>query len=323
MWLTLVVMVAEIAGGWIFNSMALLADGWHMSSHALAMGLAVFAYKAARRYAKDRRFAFGTWKIEILGGFSSALMLVGVAALMFFQSVERLVTPLPIGYDQAIGTAVLGLAVNLVSAFLLKDDGHHHHHHHHGHHHHHHGHHHHHHAHSHGHLHASDHHADAHAHAHAHDHDHDHGHADLNLRAAYLHVLTDAATSVLAIIALLGGKYWGASWLDPLMGIVGAVVVAIWAKGLLTDCARVLLDAEMDDPVVARVRRLLGAAPVPVQVNDLHIWRVSHQKYACIMSVSGPAGGASSADEPLSAALVHRWLAAEKRIVHLTVEVMQ
>ncbi|MDO5101495.1 MAG: cation diffusion facilitator family transporter, partial [Lautropia sp.] len=153
----------------------------------------------------------------------------------------------------------------------------------------------------------------------------DHGgsarHADLNLRAAYLHVLTDAATSVFAIIALLGGKYWGASWLDPLMGIVGAVVVAIWAKGLLVDCARVLLDAEMDDPVVVRVRRLLATAPVPVNLDDLHIWRVSHQKYACIMSVSVPAGGGSSAAEPLSAAVVHRLLAAETRIVHLTVEI--
>ncbi|MDO5102055.1 MAG: cation diffusion facilitator family transporter, partial [Lautropia sp.] len=147
LWLTLVVMVAEIAGGWIFNSMALLADGWHMSSHALAMGLAVFAYKAARRYARDGRFAFGTWKIEILGGFTSALMLVGVALLMLLQSVERLVTPLPIGYDQAIGTALLGLAVNLISAFLLKDGGHHHHH-----------------GHSHGHSHAAAHHVDDHDH---------------------------------------------------------------------------------------------------------------------------------------------------------------
>ncbi len=296
MWLTLVVMVLEIAGGWIFNSMALMADGWHMSSHAFALGLTVFAYRMAARYARDRRFAFGTWKMEILGGYTSALLLVGVAITMLVESVERMVNPLPIGYDEAIATAVLGLAVNLVSAWMLKDD------------------------HSHGHdhgpahthgssasagqaAHDHDHHAHHPADANAHDHDHAHAtghghdddaqgtHADLNLRAAYIHVLTDAATSILAILALFGGKWWGASWLDPLMGIVGAVLVGVWAKGLLRDCARALLDAEMDNPLTERIARTLTRAAMPVKVLDLHLWRVANDKYACIVAlqVASPA----------------------------------
>ena len=296
MWLTLVMMVLEIAGGWIFNSMALMADGWHMSSHAFALGLTVFAYRMAARYARDRRFAFGTWKMEILGGYTSALLLVGVAITMLVESVERMVNPLPIGYDEAIATAVLGLAVNLVSAWMLKDD------------------------HSHGHdhgpahthgssasagqaAHDHDHHAHHPADANAHDHDHAHAtghghdddaqgtHADLNLRAAYIHVLTDAATSILAILALFGGKWWGASWLDPLMGIVGAVLVGVWAKGLLRDCARVLLDAEMDNPLTERIARTLTRAAMPVKVLDLHLWRVANDKYACIVAlqVASPA----------------------------------
>ncbi len=311
MWLTLVVMVLEIAGGWIFNSMALMADGWHMSSHAFALGLTVFAYRMAARYARDRRFAFGTWKMEILGGYTSALLLVGVAITMLVESVERMVNPLPIGYDQAIATAVLGLAVNLVSAWMLKDD-HHHHGHAHGHAHTHensasagqaaHDHDHHAHSPANAHAHSSDHrhsdhgHADADAHSHDHAHttshrhdNHAHGaHADLNLRAAYVHVLADAATSILAILALFGGKWWGASWLDPLMGIVGAVLVGIWAKGLLRDCARVLLDAEMDNPLTERIARTLTKAAMPVKVQDLHLWRVANDKYACIVALQVP-----------------------------------
>lgn len=171
-WLTAITMVVEIAGGWIYNSMALLADGWHMSSHAMALGLSVLAYGAARRLAHSKRFAFGTWKIEILGGYTSAILLVGVAGLMLFQSVERLLAPSPIHYDQAILIAMVGLLVNLTCAWLLKD---------------------------------------GHAHHHGTDsHDSHHHHHDLNLRSAYLHVMTDAATSLLAIVALFGGKWWGA-----------------------------------------------------------------------------------------------------------------
>lgn len=275
-WLTALMMVAEIAGGWYFNSMALLADGWHMSSHALALGLSLLAYAAARRYAGDRRFAFGTWKIEILGGYSSALLLLGVAGLMAFQSVERLLTPGPIHYDQAIAIGVVGLAVNLVCAWLLRDD----HHHHHDHDHHHHGHHH---------------------------------HQDLNLRSAYLHVIADAATSVLAIVALLAGKFWGAGWLDPVMGLVGAVLVAVWAKGLLRDTGRVLLDAEMDAPVVEEIREVVAQLPVPATITDLHVWRVGKDQYACILSLASRL--------PLEADSVRQALAVHEELAHVTVEV--
>ncbi len=173
--LTATMMVVEIAGGWHYNSMALLADGWHMSSHTVALGLSVFAYAFARKYAHDPRFSFGTWKIEVLGGYTSAIFLVMVAGLMIYQSIERLISPTPIHYDQALAIAIIGLLVNLASAWLLKD---------------------------------------GHAHDHGHDHHEHHGHHDLNLRSAYLHVIADAATSVLAIIALFGGKRWGgqAGW---------------------------------------------------------------------------------------------------------------
>ncbi|MFA5083613.1 MAG: CDF family Co(II)/Ni(II) efflux transporter DmeF, partial [Hydrogenophilaceae bacterium] len=219
MWITAAMMVVEIIAGWWFNSMALLADGWHMSSHAVAIGLSAFAYAAARRYSSDPRFAFGTWKIEVLGGFASAIFLLGVAALMVFGSVERIMSPQPIHYQEAIVVAVVGLIVNIVCAMILGGAHDHHHHEGHGDHHH---------------------HDDAH-------------HHDLNLKSAYVHVIADAATSVLAIIALAGGWVYGWSWLDPVMGIVGAVLVATWAKNLLTETGKVLLDREMDHPVVAEI----------------------------------------------------------------------
>jgi cation diffusion facilitator family transporter len=208
-WLTAAMMVVEIAGGWWFNSMAVLADGWHMSSHALALGLSAFAYAFARRHAGHHRYAFGTWKIEVLGSYTSAMLLLGIVVLMAYQSIERLVSPQAIHYDEAIFIAVVGLAVNLVCAWWLR-------------------------GHDQGHDHGGGH---DHDHGHHHDDDRAHAHAahhhDLNVRSAYLHVLADAATSVLAIIALLGGKYFGWSWLDPIMGLAGAVLVAVWAQGLL------------------------------------------------------------------------------------------
>ena len=281
-WLTTVMMIVEIAGGWWFNSMAVLADGWHMSSHSLALGLSAFAYSFARKQAGHRHYAFGTWKVEVLGGYTSAILLLGIALLMAYQSVERLVVPQAIHYDEAIVIAVVGLAVNLVCAWWLR--GHHH-------------------GHDHGHE---------HAHEHQHEDDHAH-HQDLNVRSAYLHVLADAATSVLAILALTGGKLWGLAWLDPFMGIAGAILVAVWAQGLLRDSGRVLLDAEMDAPVVREVREVIERGAVPARITDLHIWRVGRAKYAVVVTVSTPSD--ASADDFRRALGVHEELA------HVTVEV--
>ncbi|MBQ4856415.1 CDF family Co(II)/Ni(II) efflux transporter DmeF [Rhodanobacter sp. B2A1Ga4] len=282
--ITAAMMVVEITGGYWLNSMALLADGWHMSSHALAMGLSVMAYVLARRYAKDGRFAFGTWKIEILGGYSSALLLAVVAALMMVQSLERLFVPAAIHYDDAILIAVLGLGVNLLCAWLLKGEHHH------------------------GHAHGLDHGHDHHAHG-GHHHHH-----DVNLRAAYLHVIADAATSVLAIVALVGGKLYGAAWLDPVMGIVGSILVARWAIGLLRESGKILLDAEMDQPVVEEIRDVVKEHFAAAAVSDLHVWRVGRDSYACILGLV--------ATTAISAEEVRQQLAIHEELVHVTVEIV-
>jgi cation diffusion facilitator family transporter len=277
MWLTLAMMVIEITAGTLAGSMALLADGWHMSSHALALGVSAGAYYLARRHAHDPRFAFGTWKIEVLGGYTSAVFLLGVAAYMGIESVTRLFSPAPIRFDEAIPVAILGLAVNLLSAWMLSQG-----------------------------------HAPDAAHDHGHGHGHEHHH-DLNLRSAYLHVVADAATSVLAIVALVGGKYYGATWLDPVMGIVGTVLVGRWAIGLLRDTGRVLLDAEMDAPVVQEVRDVVATLPGPPQLRDLHVWRVGKGKYACIVCLAG--------DGNLQPGLVREALGVHEELVHVTVEI--
>ncbi|HEY1132677.1 MAG TPA: CDF family Co(II)/Ni(II) efflux transporter DmeF [Roseateles sp.] len=280
--LTAAAMVVEIVAGWRYNSMALLADGWHMSSHALALGLSVFAYVMARRLARDSRFAFGTWKIEVLAGYTSAVLLLLVAASMAWQSFARLVQPSAIHYDEAIPIAIAGLLVNLVCAWLLRDS----HDHHHGH---------------------------EHGHAHGHGHGHgDHRH-DINLRAAYLHVVADAATSVLAILALLGGKYWAWAWLDPVMGLVGAALVSVWAVGLLRESGRALLDAEMDAPVVEEIREVVRDSPIPAEISDLHVWRVGRDKFACILGVTTAA--------PALPEDFRRQLAVHEELVHITVEI--
>ncbi len=288
MWITAATMVVEIAAGWWFNSMALLADGWHMSSHAVAIGLSAMAYAAARRYARDRRFAFGTWKIEVLGGFASAIFLLGVAVTMLVGSVERIMSPQPIRYQEAIVIAFLGLVVNIVCAVILGK------------------------AHHHGHAHG--HHASAHA-PHGHDHPHDHHH-DLNLRSAYLHVIADAATSVLAITALFGGLVFGFGWLDPVMGIVGAVLVAVWAKGLVAETSKVLLDREMDHPVVDEIREAVQADgdAAGTSITDLHVWRVGKRAYSCAMTVV-------TRDRALTPDGVRERLAVHEEIVHSTIEV--
>lgn len=287
MWLTLAMMVVEIVAGTVLGSMALLADGWHMSSHALALGVSAGAYYLARRHAHDPRFSFGTWKIEVLGGYTSAVFLLGVAAYMGIESVSRLLQPTTIHFDEAIPVAILGLGVNLLSAWLLAgghDRGH-------------------------GHSHGTG-HDDAGKHEPV--HDHGHHHHDLNLRSAYLHVVADAATSVLAIIALAGGKYFGASWLDPVMGIVGTVLVGRWAIGLLRDTGRVLLDAEMDAPVVQEVRDVIAALPGAPHLRDLHVWRVGRGKYACIVHLGGT--------QTLHATEVRDALRVHDELVHVTVE---
>lgn len=283
LWITLTAMAVEIAAGWWYGSMALLADGWHMSSHAVAIGITVLAYAAARRLANDHRFAFGTWKIEVLGGFASAWLLLGVAALMLVASVDRYFDPQPIRYREAVFVAVLGLVVNLVCAWILARGGH-----------------------DHGHH---------HGHSDEHDH-HEHQHGDMNLRSAYLHVLADALTSVLAILALLGGWVWGWDWLDPLMGVVGAVLVAVWAKGLIRDTSTVLLDCEMDHPVVAEIREVVEQlAPASgVSVTDLHVWRVGRDSFACAITVL-------SDDPALDAQRVRQALLIHEELVHTTIEI--
>ena len=287
MWITLATMLLEIVAGSWFNSMALLADGWHMSSHALAIGLSAFAYAAARRYASDPSFAFGTWKIEILAGYTSAIFLLGVAGMMIFSSLERLWSPQTIHYPEAIAVAILGLAVNLVCALILGK------------------------AHNHD-----------HSHSHSHSHSHDdsqvnaHHHDDLNLKSAYIHVITDAATSVLAIAALAGGWFYGWDWLDPLTGILGAVLVALWAKNLLQQTSRVLLDREMDHPVVAEIREVIEQLPAAgqTQLTDLHVWRVGTGNYACALSLL-------THDPNLTPADIRQQLAIHEEIIHVTIEI--
>ena len=280
LWITLLMMLIEISAGWWFNSMAVLADGWHMSSHALAIGLSAFAYAAARKYATDPSFAFGTWKIEVLASYTSAIFLLGVAGAMVFGSLERLWSPQPIHYAEAMIVAIGGLAVNLVCALILGQ-----------------------------------------AHDHHHDHDHPphHGHAhhhDLNLKAAYIHVVTDALTSLLAIAALAGGWLWGWAWLDPATGLVGAVLVALWAKNLIVQSGRVLLDREMDHPVVAEIREVIAALPESgnTQITDLHVWRVGNGAYACAISLL-------THDPALTPLQIREALGIHEEIVHVTVEI--
>lgn len=287
MWITAAMMVAEIFAGLAFNSMALLADGWHMSSHALAIGLSAFAYAAARRLAADRRFAFGTWKIEVLGGFASAILLLGIAALMVIGSVERILAPQPIHYAEAMAVGVVGLVVNIACAVILGR------------------------AHDRPHGHGHD-------HGHGHHHSQVHGHHDLNLKSAYVHVIADAATSVLAIVALAGGWLYGWSWLDPVMGIVGAVLVGFWAKNLLVETGNVLLDREMDHPVVDEIREAVETGPEAgdTRVSDLHVWRVGRNAYACAI-------GLVTHDAALTPQKVRDQLSVHEEIVHATIEIQR
>lgn len=275
--LTLAMMVGEILAGTWFGSMALLADGWHMATHAGAMLITVLAYRYAQRAAGEARHSFGAGKVGDLAGFASALILIGVALIMAWESVARLLAPTPIEYGEAIAVAALGLAVNLASAWLLRDDHAHHHH-----------------GHDHGHSHAGHHH---------------HDHHDHNLRAAYLHVLADALTSVLAIVALLLGQRYGWSWLDPVMGLVGAVVIVRWGRGLLHSTADVLLDAAPSGMTEA-ITQALGD---DVGVLDLHVWQIGPGQHAAIVALS--------AARPASPAAYKARLTGVSGLAHVNVEV--
>lgn len=304
--ITAITMVVEIVAGYVTGSMALLADGWHMSTHVVALSIAGMAYWLARRWSADDRFAFGTWKIEVLGAFTSALLLGVVALAMTWESIARLVHPEPIQFASALIVATIGLAVNLASALVLQGP----------------------HAHAHaGHGHGHE--DDDHGHAHGHDHDHahhdhpdhakrehhahdHHGHHDLNLKSAYVHVLADAFTSVLAIAALAAGLWGGWSWMDPVMGIVGAGVIAWWSKGLLADSARVLLDREMDAPVVGRIRSAVQCDG-DAEICDLHVWRVGRASYAAVITLV--------AERPLTPDAYRERLDDIESLVHVSVEV--
>jgi cation diffusion facilitator family transporter len=301
--ITLAMMVGEIVAGTVYGSMALLADGWHMGTHAAALSVAVFAYVFARKHAGDPRYTFGTGKVGALGGFASAVGLAVVALLVLGESTMRLASPVAIRFDDAIAVAVLGLAVNLFCAFLLRDDPDHHHEHH-------------------AHGGSEQEHDDGHGHGHAHDHDHhqgDHAHAparaehrDHNLRAAYLHVLADALTSVLAIAALLAGRSLGWTWMDAIMGIVGALVIARWSWALLRDTSAVLLDGEVD----ARRREEISAAIErhdDNRVADLHVWRIGPRQFAVIVCVV--------TRSPRDPGHYRAMLAAFPDLAHVTVEV--
>ncbi|MCS6190496.1 cation diffusion facilitator family transporter [Shewanella baltica] len=336
LYLTVITMVAEIAAGTIYGSMALLADGWHMGTHAAAFMITLFAYSYARKHANDPAFAFGTGKVSVLGGYTSAIALGLVALVMLIESGMRLISPEQIHFNEAIFVAVIGLSVNVLSVFLLKD----HHTHDHGH--------------GHGHSHAHDHqddHKDEHAHAHhncqahthddhahtAHSHDeshHDHSHCqheqdhqhaaehehksqkahgshDHNLRAAYFHVLADALTSVLAIAALLFGKYMGLTWLDPIMGIVGAVIISRWSWGLIQQTSPILLDGGVKASLQRKVIQTIEAV-TDHQVADLHLWRVSADHHAIMVSIVS--------HSPKDVSYFNQLLSQFPELAHITIE---
>lgn len=272
--LTFVMMIGEIAAGYITGSMALLADGFHMATHAGALGIAAAAYGFARRNANNRRYSFGTGKVGDLAGFASAMVLGLVSLGIAGESIFRLFEPTTVAFGEATVIAIVGLGVNILSAFLLM--GHH-----------------------------------GHDHGHQHDHSHaHHHHHDNNLRSAYVHVLADALTSVLAIAALLAGRYLGWVWLDPVMGIVGSIVIAKWAANLMRDSAAVLLDTT-DEPVAAEIRELLETSD-DVRISDLHVWQVGPQARAAIVSVVAAAG--------VTAEAIRERLAPVHELSHLTVE---
>ena len=244
--ITAVSMAAEIVFGWIFNSMALLADGWHMATHASALGITLFTYLLAKKLKNDSRYSFGTWKIEILGAYTSAILLAFVGAVVVYSSIERILHPAVIRYDQALIVTLIGLTVNIVSALILtlgkkKDD---------------------------------------HDHGHG---PHKHGH-ELGIKSAYLHVLSDALTSIFAVAALLGAKLFNLNFLDPVMGILSTILIFKWAFELLRETSSALLDRNDDRELTAEIEGIIEADG-DTKISDLHLWRVSGREYACIISL--------------------------------------
>jgi len=282
--ITATMMLVEITGGLVFHSMAVLADGWHMGTHVSAFLIAAIAYHFARRHADDPRFTFGTGKISVLGGFASAVVLAVVAFLMAGESVRRFFEPLPIEFNDAIRIACVALVVNLVCAVLLNVRQPHHHHHGHG----------------------------------SHDDGHAHGHVhaeDLNLRAAYLHVLADAMTTLAAITALLAGKFLGWSWLDPVVGLAGSAVVLSWAVSLLRATSGILVDRTPISSDLPEVIRRAVESDGDSQVTDLHIWQVSAGKFAAIVSIA--------AHHPKHLDDYREMFREHEELVHVTVEVRE
>jgi len=252
--ITASVMVVEILSGYAFNSMALLADGWHMGTHTLAIGITVFAYYYAKKHATNQAFALGSWKVEILGGYTSAILLLVIAVAMAIESIERLIHPKNIEYEYAIAIAFIGLIVNAICALLLSHkDGHSHHHHH-----------------------------------HRPRNSHSAHHHDLNLRAAYIHVLTDALTSILAIVALLCGLWLGWQWMDAAMGVVGAILVSLWSRSLIRDTGKVLLDREMDGVQINRKREAIESVldTFGATQRNIRIWRIGGDEYAAMIEAT-------------------------------------
>ena len=271
-------MIAEIVGGWWFGSVALIADGLHMSTHAGALLIAALAYTYSRRYARDERLAFGTGKFGDLAAFTSAIALAIIALLIGYESVNRFLNPVPIAFDQAIPIAVLGLGINLLSAFLLRDDHDHHH---------------------------------WHAHDHEHTHVGAHFHRDHNLRAAFVHVMADAAVSVLVIIGLVAGRQFGWVWMDPLMGLVATVVILSWSWTLVRSAGAILLDA-CPDPALAR-KIAVRLEQKGDRVSDLHLWRVGPGHLAAIISLVS--------DDPKAPGIYKKRLSGLSGLSHVTIEV--
>jgi cation diffusion facilitator family transporter len=274
--LTGVMMVGEITAGSLFHSMAVVADGWHMSTHLAAFLIALLAYQFSRRHRNDSRFSFGTGKIGALGAFTSAILLLGVAVTVIYESGEHLFHPVAIQFGEALLVAVLGLAVNLISAVILKD--------HHG----------------------------SHNHAHGHDHGHSHGKEDKNLKAAYVHVLADAFTSLTAIAALIIGLYFGILWIDALMGLLGSAVIISWAVTILRDTAGILVDRTPPTDLVDEIQKAFSGLEATT-MTDLHVWQIGPGQFAAIVAID--------AAQPKPVEEYHSLIDMHEELIHITIQV--